>query len=94
MYLGQIVESADRDRLFRQPQHPYTRALLAAVPTLDPQRRLPQAMTGGEPPNPANPPPGCRFHTRCPQATAQCREQAPPLRSVAPGHRVACHYAG
>ncbi|CAI0764209.1 ABC transporter ATP-binding protein [Serratia ficaria] len=93
MYLGQIVESADRDTLFRQPRHPYTRALLAAVPTLDPQRRAPQAARG-EPPNPANPPSGCRFHPRCPQATAQCREQAPRLRSVAPGHRVACHYAG
>nr|SAY43653.1 Oligopeptide transport ATP-binding protein OppF [Serratia marcescens] len=93
MYLGQIVESADRDALFRQPQHPYTQALLAAVPTLDPHR-LPLQAASGEPPNPANPPHGCRFHPRCPQATAQCREQAPRLRSVAPGHLVACHVVG
>ncbi|CAI2789503.1 Glutathione import ATP-binding protein GsiA [Serratia grimesii] len=92
MYLGQIVESADRDSLFRQPRHPYTQALLAAVPSLDPSRQ-PQAMVQGELPNPAQPPHGCRFHTRCPLATAQCRELAPALRTVAPGHRVACHYA-
>lgn len=93
MYLGQIVESADRDALFRQPLHPYTQALLAAVPTLDAQR-APAWVAGGEPPNPANPPRGCRFHPRCPLATAQCREQAPQLRSVAPGHQVACHLVG
>ena len=93
MYLGQIVESADRDALFRQPLHPYTQALLAAVPTLDVQRSPPRAASG-EPPNPANPPRGCRFHPRCPLATAQCREQAPRLRSVAPGHQVACHVVG
>lgn len=93
MYLGQIVESADRDALFRRPLHPYTQALLAAVPTLDVHRSLPRAASS-EPPNPANPPHGCRFHPRCPQATAQCREQAPRLRSVAPGHQVACHVVG
>lgn len=93
MYLGQIVESADRDALFRQPLHPYTQALLAAVPTLDAQRSPPR-IASGEPPNPANPPRGCRFHPRCPLATAQCREQAPYLRSVAPGHQVACHVVG
>ncbi|WP_308380708.1 ABC transporter ATP-binding protein [Serratia marcescens] len=93
MYLGQIVESADRDTLFRQPLHPYTQALLAAVPTLD-AHRLPLQAASGEPPNPANPPYGCRFHPRCPQATAQCREQAPRLRSVAPDHLVACHVVG
>ncbi|HIE0649913.1 TPA: ABC transporter ATP-binding protein [Serratia marcescens] len=93
MYLGQVVESADRDALFRRPLHPYTQALLAAVPTLDVQRSPPW-VAGGEPPNPAHPPRGCRFHPRCPQATAQCREQAPHLRSVAPGHQVACHVVG
>ncbi|HEJ7112708.1 TPA: ATP-binding cassette domain-containing protein [Serratia marcescens] len=93
MYLGQIVESADRDSLFRQPLHPYSQALLAAVPTLDAQRS-PAWAAGSEPPNPANPPRGCRFHPRCPLATAQCREQAPHLRSVAPGHQVACHVVG
>jgi oligopeptide/dipeptide ABC transporter ATP-binding protein len=93
MYLGQIVESADRDALFRRPLHPYTQALLAAVPTLDAHRSPPRTASG-EPPNPANPPHGCRFHPRCPQATAQCREQAPRLRSVAPGHLVACHLVG
>ncbi|MBH2957506.1 ATP-binding cassette domain-containing protein [Serratia marcescens] len=93
MYLGQIVESADRDALFRRPLHPYTQALLAAVPTLD-AHRLPPQVASGEPPNPANPPRGCRFHPRCPLATAQCREQAPHLRSVASGHQVACHVVG
>lgn len=92
MYLGQIVESADRDSLFRRPRHPYTQALLASVPSLDPLRQ-PQAMARGELPNPAQPPQGCRFHPRCPQATAQCRQLAPALRTVAAGHRVACHYA-
>jgi peptide/nickel transport system ATP-binding protein len=91
MYLGQIVETASRDTLFQQPLHPYTQALLAAVPTLDPQS-VPVAMTRGEIPDAANPPTGCRFHTRCPLATERCRGEAPLLRSVGEAdHRVACH---
>jgi len=91
MYLGQLVETASRDTLFNQPLHPYTRALLAAVPTLDPLRE-PVAAVQGEIPDPSRPPPGCRFSSRCPHATEICREQAPALREVAPGHHVACHW--
>ncbi|WP_264272355.1 ABC transporter ATP-binding protein [Duffyella gerundensis] len=90
MYLGQLVETASRDRLFSQPLHPYTQALLAAVPTLQPQQKPPQIVQG-DIPDPANPPPGCRFSSRCPLATAQCRSEAPRLRQVAEGHQVACH---
>lgn len=90
MYLGQLVESASRDALFSRPLHPYTRALLAAVPTLDPHSE-PQALVQGEIPDPANPPPGCCFSSRCPQVSERCRREAPALREVAPGHRVACH---
>ncbi|MHA0915842.1 ABC transporter ATP-binding protein [Kosakonia cowanii] len=91
MYLGQLVETASRDTLFNQPLHPYTRALLAAVPTLDPLRE-PVAAVQGEIPDPSRPPPGCRFSSRCPHATEMCREQAPALREVASGHHVACHW--
>ncbi|WP_187488474.1 ABC transporter ATP-binding protein [Duffyella gerundensis] len=90
MYLGQLVETASRDRLFSQPLHPYTQALLAAVPTLQPQQK-PSQIVQGDIPDPANPPPGCRFSSRCPLATAQCRSEAPRLRQVAEGHQVACH---
>ncbi|WP_342322983.1 oligopeptide/dipeptide ABC transporter ATP-binding protein [Kosakonia sp. BYX6] len=90
MYLGQLVETASRDALFSQPLHPYTQALLAAVPTLDPLRE-PVAVVQGEIPDPSRPPSGCRFSSRCPLATAQCRQDVPVLREVAPGHRVACH---
>ncbi|HHB8461419.1 TPA: ABC transporter ATP-binding protein [Klebsiella pneumoniae] len=91
MYLGQLVESASRDALFNRPLHPYTRALLAAVPTLDPHSE-PQALVQGEIPDPANPPAGCRFSSRCPLASERCRREPPALREVAPGHRVACHW--
>ena len=90
MYLGQLVETASRDRLFSQPLHPYTQALLAAVPTLQPQQK-PSQIVQGDIPDPANPPPGCRFSSRCPLATAQCRSEAPGLQQVAEGHQVACH---
>ena len=90
MYLGQLVETASRDRLFSLPLHPYTQALLAAVPTLQPQQK-PSQIVQGDIPDPANPPPGCRFSSRCPLATAQCRSEAPRLRQVAEGHQVACH---
>lgn len=90
MYLGQLVETASRDALFSQPLHPYTQALLAAVPTLDPQNEPPEVIKG-EIPDPSRPPSGCRFSSRCPRAEAQCREAVPELREVLPGHQVACH---
>ncbi|QOV64033.1 ABC transporter ATP-binding protein [Kosakonia pseudosacchari] len=90
MYLGQLVETASRDTLFNRPLHPYTQALLAAVPTLDPNSE-PVAVVQGEIPDPSRPPSGCRFSSRCPLATAQCRAEIPALREVEPGHHVACH---
>ncbi len=92
MYLGRIVETADRDKVFATPQHPYTEALLSAVPVPDPAtRRNKRVLLGGEVPSPISPPPGCHFHTRCPIAESRCRVEAPPLREVKPGHWAACH---
>jgi oligopeptide transport system ATP-binding protein len=93
MYLGQIVELAEKRALFRAPRHPYTRALLAAIPRPDPAGRGKVVHLGGDVPSPMNPPPGCRFHTRCAFAAPRCREEAPALREVAPGHVAACHVA-
>ncbi len=93
MYLGQIVELAPKRALFAAPRHPYTHALLNAIPRPDPRRRGTVQHLGGDVPSPMNPPPGCRFHTRCPHAAAICREQVPPLRELAPGHAAACHLA-
>jgi oligopeptide/dipeptide ABC transporter ATP-binding protein len=98
MYLGRIVELAERETLFRDPRHPYTKALLSAIPVPDPARARSRTVLPGEPPNPASPPSGCRFHTRCPLAPkspdpARCRAEDPALREVAPGHWVACHHA-
>jgi oligopeptide/dipeptide ABC transporter ATP-binding protein len=98
MYLGRIVELADAATLYREPRHPYTRALLAAVPVPDPVRRAARVLPRGDVPNPARPPSGCRFHPRCPLAEvgghlARCRAEDPVLREVAPGHWVACHFA-
>jgi oligopeptide/dipeptide ABC transporter ATP-binding protein len=93
MYLGQIVETAPKRTLFANPRHPYSRALLAAIPHPDPRRRGRVQHLGGDVPSPMNPPQGCRFHTRCPHVQPICREHAPPLREIAPGHASACHFA-
>jgi len=90
MYLGRIVESADRRSLWALPRHPYTRALMDAVP--DPARRRQSVPLTGDLPSPQNLPSGCRFHPRCPKATAVCAEREPVLREVALGHEVACHH--
>lgn len=91
MYLGKIVESAPTSELWASPKHPYTRALLAAVP--DPARRKQAAPISGDLPSPHNPPSGCRFHTRCPLATDLCREKAPDYTLFGKNHAVACHHA-
>ncbi len=85
MYLGEIVEDAETERLFSDPQHPYTRGLLAAVPSVDPARRGIAAQVLGDVPSPANPPPGCRFHTRCPEVFDRCRREAPEFYPVGAG---------
>ncbi len=91
MYLGRIVEIADRRALFATPRHPYTRALLSAVPVPDPGAARQRTVLRGDVPSPLAPPPGCRFHTRCPVAFGRCRVEDPVPRQVAAGHIVACH---
>jgi oligopeptide/dipeptide ABC transporter ATP-binding protein len=91
MYLGQIVEIADRDDIYEHSCHPYTHALLAAGASAA-TRAQPVATATGEPPSPIHPPAGCRFHTRCPLATSQCRTEATELQEIAPGHQVRCHH--
>jgi len=91
MYLGRIVEHTDRETLFRKPLHPYTEALLAAVPVPDPAARRAKRVLQGDVPSPLHPPAGCHFHTRCPYAEARCRTESPRLREIEPGHHVACH---
>ncbi|MBX9594835.1 MAG: dipeptide ABC transporter ATP-binding protein [Roseomonas sp.] len=93
MYLGQIVETAPKRDLFAAPRHPYTRALLRAIPHPDPRRRGQVTPLGGDVPSPMNPPSGCRFHTRCPFVQDICRKEEPVLRDIAAGTRVACHLA-
>jgi oligopeptide/dipeptide ABC transporter ATP-binding protein len=91
MYLGRIVEHTDKATIFAQPLHPYTQALMAAVPVADPSVRRDKKHVMGDVPSPINRPAGCHFHPRCPLAQARCRTEEPVLRAVQPGHAVACH---
>jgi oligopeptide/dipeptide ABC transporter ATP-binding protein len=91
MYLGRIVEIGDKAQLYRSPQHPYTKALLSAVPIARPSAKQVLTPLKGEIPSPSNPPPGCHFHTRCPVVQPQCLVEAPLLRPIAVGHQASCH---
>ena len=91
MYLGRIVEIAPKRTIFTRPLHPYTEALLDAVPVPDPTARRVRRVLGGDVPSPINPPPGCHFHTRCPYAEERCRREEPLMQQVTPGQFVACH---
>ena len=93
MYLGRIVEIGTTQSVYFTPKHPYTEALMSAVPEPDPDAPLRPILLEGERPDPANPPSGCRFRTRCRYATELCAAEIPPLREMSPGHEAACHYA-
>lgn len=91
MYLGRIVEYTDKKTLFTSPQHPYTEALLSAVPIPDPTIKRTKIILEGDVPSPIKPPSGCHFHTRCPYVEERCKVEEPPLKEIAPGHQVCCH---
>jgi oligopeptide transport system ATP-binding protein len=91
MYLGKIVELAEKRALFAKPAHPYTQALLAAVPSLDPRHKRAEVILEGDVPSPVNPPSGCRFHTRCRQVMPKCKREEPPFQQLEDGRWVACH---
>jgi peptide/nickel transport system ATP-binding protein len=91
MYLGNMVEIADRNSMYAEPLHPYTQALISAIPMPDPRRKKERIVLEGDVPSPLNPPTGCPFHPRCPAAMAECSQVKPALKEVKPGHRVACH---
>jgi oligopeptide/dipeptide ABC transporter ATP-binding protein len=93
MYLGKIVELADAKAIIREPKHPYTQALISAVPVVDPDSKRQRIILPGDVPSPIHPPSGCPFHPRCPIAIERCRGEIPPLRELAPGHFAACHLA-
>jgi oligopeptide/dipeptide ABC transporter ATP-binding protein len=91
MYLGKIVEIADSDALLENPRHPYTQALISAIPVPDPDVKVQRIILQGDVPSPINPPSGCRFHTRCPYATDRCLREEPLMRDLGGGHQAACH---
>jgi peptide/nickel transport system ATP-binding protein len=94
LYLGQVVESAAKKELFENPMHPYTKALMAAIPLADVDNRHKRILLEGDIPSPMNPPSGCRFHTPCKYAAPECAMEQPQIRDITSTHRVACLYAG